>query len=156
MKNFCTNKKITFKNRIKPDSSPRVHGDYSRSALVKVIKSLTLEEKPRKGKRGNKLIRLKNKSLFITDDAIVMKKDLGMDNDAYTDACIVIHGPGGEKTEHPVVLLYNGDLNDAQQQLISLLPMYAQSEFPDIRDAYAVTIMTSGQLTDDRVVWNTI
>ncbi len=105
----------------------------------------------------DKLIFLRYKTLKTTKDAIILKTDMSLREDQFTQADRIIHGPEGGYTKKPYILLYNdSDISNLGEITQKLVEEYAKEEFFNPHEAYAVQILYQGLYYDERIKWETV
>ena len=130
----------------------------NRFNLVKIIKNIDISKQENdsfnpKFVSLSKYIFLDRKTILTTDDAIILKTDLSLDEKEFKNAERIIHGPNGRKTEHPMIVLFNAESPSELQEKVTALVKDYFTEFPDPNDAYSVSIFDFGKYLDPRIQW---
>ena len=159
MKNWSTIYKILFAitELSKYDNFP----EY-RNKLVYIIKTVndSKDDNPSYNPTApilNNLILLKGKILKTTNDAVILKTDMSLRSEEFTQANRIIHGPEGTFTKKPYILLYrDDDIKDIGEITRKIVEEYAKDEFKNPYEAYAVQILHQGVYYDERIKWETV
>lgn len=101
-------------------------------------------------------IRLQGKALCTTEDAVVLHSAAGKEDACFTNACRIIHGPGGLMTRKPYLILFRDEPGRQVEEIIKGLLKGHPEEFPDPDDSYAAPILHNGIYYDERIRWITI
>lgn len=101
------------------------------------------------------MLQVKTKTGLIeaTDDTKIITSSDKHDH-CYDHAKLVIHGPNGGLTLHPIIMLY--DLDEASRlDEIARTKLAYTDEFPIADDIFTVPIQYAGD-SDYRVVWYSV
>lgn len=159
----CTLGNWSFLYRLLHDvaeMSPWEETAKNRYEIVKLIKNITFTENVQNVFDPNlvsltKYVFLEGKALITTEDAEIIRANPSIiKDDEYSCARRIIHGPNGNDTKHPFIILYNE--NDNLDELLPNLLANYRDEFPNANDAYAVQILHQGKYYDPRIQWYTI
>lgn len=143
---------VSFHQRTEKDILDWTLSQPNRSKYIKaLIKTDMLNRQPL-----SKQIKLRHKILLTTNDAILLKTDPSLEDDQFTEAYRIIHGPNNGMTSRPYIILFMANEYEYIDKLAEQIAVkFAPDEFTDTQDVYTVPILDN-TYHDNRIQWKVI